>query len=147
MLYIIASNTAGDIISDGSELVPYVIGNPPVINRILPGVNSLIVDFSGSTGGIPAPSTYLYSLDGGVYVDASTNLSPFIIGNLTTAKSYTVTLKARNAAGDTEASNTVVSEPPEIATGGGGGGETKVTPATYWRSSYWNKTACKCPNK
>jgi len=117
-----------------------------VINRLLSGVNSLVVDFMGSTGGYPSPSTYLYSLDGGVYVDASTNLSPFIIGNLTIAKSYTVTLIARNAGGDTQASNSVTSEPPQIATGGGGGGEIKITPATYWRSNYWKNSSCRCPN-
>ena len=136
-VYIVASNIVGNIISDGSEVIPYVIGSAPIINRILSGVNSLVVDFAGSTGGYPSPSTYLYSLDGGAYINTNTALSPFLISNLTTAKSYAVRLIARNAGGDTNASNSI-SETPQIITGGSGYG-TKVTPATYWRSNYWRR--------
>jgi hypothetical protein len=133
--YIIANNAAGDIRSvlSGSG-TPYLIGLAPIIRTVTPGKNSLIVDFSGSIGGVPAPTTYLYSLDGGTYIDANTVVSPMTIGKLTQSKEYVVTIVAQNAGGITVASNSVAGTP--IIDAGG-----VVTPATFWTQQYWTKTS------
>ena len=93
-------------------VTPYVIGLAPVINKLTIVVNGFIVDFSGSIGGYPAPTTYLYSLDGGVtYTDSLSNVSPISIENLSPIQSYTVCLKAVNAGGLTLPSNSLTETP------------------------------------
>jgi len=109
-IYIVASNIAGTIISDAATGIPYTIGSAPVINSIRSGTNSLIVDFSGSTGGTPAPYAYYYSLDEGEYTIASSLTSPIIIDAMI-EKQYTVTLIAQNSAGFTMPSNLEVGSP------------------------------------
>jgi plastocyanin len=109
-IYIVASNIAGTIISDAATGIPYTIGSAPVINSIRSGTNSLIVDFSGSTGGTPAPYAYYYSLDEGEYTIASSLTSPIIIDAMI-EKQYTVTLIAQNSAGFTMPSNLAVGSP------------------------------------
>jgi hypothetical protein len=71
-----------------SSVNTYKIGSIPVINTITPAKNSLIVNFSGSTGGNTAPTTYLYSVDGGAYVNANTTTSPLTVIKLTKSKAY-----------------------------------------------------------
>ena len=133
--YIIANNSAGDIRSVLSDSgTPYLIGSAPTISAVTPGKNSLIVDFSGSIGSVPAPTTYLYSLDGGTYIDGGTATSPLTIRKLTVAKEYAVRIVAQNAGGITEASISVVGTP--IIDAGG-----VVTPATYWTQQYWAKAS------
>ena len=133
-VYVVASNDAGNLVSSGQTGTPYYVGTPPVIKTITPAINSLIVDFSGSTGGNPAPTTYLYSVDGGAYVNAVTTASPITIENLKISKVYTITIIARNLGGDTPASN-AVGETPQIKN------DQVVTPAIFFvKTAYFNKT-------
>jgi hypothetical protein len=71
------------------------------------------VYFTPGTGGIPAPTTYYYSLNGGAsYTDASSTTSPILIPGIITGNYYNVALIAKNAAGNTVASNVVVASIP-----------------------------------
>jgi hypothetical protein len=133
-VYVIASNIAGNVISSAATGTPYTIGSAPVITNISSEINSLIIDFSGSTGGNPAPYAYYYSLDGAGYTNANRLTSPITITDLTN-KSYTVTLVAKNLAGFSLPSNLVTgtptyqqtifnwvrSSPPKEATSNSGG--------------------------
>ena len=96
--YIIASNSAGNVISDPSSAKPYVIGNAPVINAVDSSINSLVVSFSGSTGGYPAP-TYYYSFNGTDPSGQGVASSPIKIPNLTLSQYYQVYIIATNSAG------------------------------------------------
>jgi hypothetical protein len=106
-IYIVANNIAGTIISNAATGIPYVVGSAPVINSVRSGTNSLIVDFSGSIGGVPSPYAYYYSLDEGNYVLARSLSSPITI-EVMIEKQYTVRLIAQNSAGFTLPSNLVV---------------------------------------
>jgi hypothetical protein len=127
--------------TESSSVTTNKKGNAPTINTITGAANSLIVDFTGSTGGTPSPSTYYYSLDGGNYVDAKTANSPLTIKRLTTIRPYLVKILAVNAAGNSPESNEV-SGTPII------GSDAQITPATYWtqsasffvKSSFWKKS-------
>jgi len=110
-IYIVADNSAGTIISSAATGRPYIIGNAPVINTVVSGINSIVVDFSGSTGGYPAPYAYYYSLDGADYTLANSVTSPITIAGLTVEKQYTVTLVAQNSAGLSLPSNMVSGSP------------------------------------
>ena len=83
----------------------YVVASKPIINRITPGINCLIVEFASSEVGYPAPFAQYYSLDGGDYTIADSTTSPIIIRNLTVIKSYSVRIITQNATGISEASD------------------------------------------
>ena len=110
---LVANNLGGNTVaSDVYNATPYVIGTPPNIGNVISGINTLTVNFSYSENGYPSPSTYLYSTDGGnTYIDSLSSVSPIVIGNLTTAKIYPVSLIAVNTGGNTEQSNTVNGQP------------------------------------
>jgi hypothetical protein len=106
-----ATNSFG-IIAPSNTVIgePWVIGTAPTIQRIYNVLNGISVSFVGSQGGYPAPSTYLYSIDGGnTYLDSGTNRSPVVIKGPEFAeqRAYTVSLKAVNSAGTSGASNTL----------------------------------------
>jgi len=106
VVYLVSSNAAGNTqpaISDPNT--PNVIGQPPVITDVSAEINGLAVSFNPPVGGYPAPFKYLYSVDGGAYVDAGNVASPLHIPNLFIAKSYSVQLKATNVAGTTAPSD------------------------------------------
>ena len=91
---------------------PWIIGSSPHINSLTTTVNGFIVDFSGSTGGYPDPTTYLYSIDGGVnYFDSLSATSPFTIDGLSPIQQYTVCIKAVNAGGVSAPSNSITESP------------------------------------
>ena len=106
-VYMVASNEAGDVISDPSSATPYVIATSPTITSVTPGVNSLSIHFNNSTGGNPAPY-YYYSYDGGATFANSTytsNATPISITGLY-SKSYSIQLKGVSAqSGNTEVSS------------------------------------------
>ena len=116
-------------------------GSAPIINAITGRPNGLSVDFTGSTGGTPSPSTYYYSLNGGNYIDAKTTNSPLLINKLNTVGPYLVKIVSVNSAGNSPASNEV-SGTPII------GSDVQITPATYWtqstsffvKASFWKKS-------
>ena len=98
---------------------PYLIGNPPVINRVdQVGANGIAIYCTPGTGGNPAPDSYYYSLDNGAtYIDASSASSPITITGLSNQLCQ-VLLKSRNIAGTTGASNLVyqTSQPSPLFT-------------------------------
>jgi len=113
-IYVVASNDAGNIASDGVKALPYFIGNPPTITGIVGGMNRLTVQFAGSFGGNPAPTYYYYSLDGGPYTSALVSNSQFVVPDLINDVSYSVTMIAQNIAGYTAASNTLIGKPKHV---------------------------------
>jgi hypothetical protein len=113
-IYIVANNIAGNVISVPATGRPYSIGSEPIINAITSGINSIVVDFSGSTGGYPNPYAYYYSLDGADYTIANSVTSPITIKGLTVVKPYTVTLIAQNAGGFTLPSNMDIGIPSAL---------------------------------
>jgi hypothetical protein len=110
-IYVVASNDAGNIVSDGFNARPYCIGSPPTITDVIGGMNKLTVQFAGSVGGNPAPTYYYYSLDGGSYTTVLVSNSQFVIPNLINDVSYSVTMNAQNIAGYTAVSNTLIGKP------------------------------------
>ena len=113
-VYVVASNDAGNIASDGVKALPYFIGNPPTITGIVGGMNRLTVQFAGSFGGNPTPTYYYYSLDGGPYTSALVSNSQFVVPDLINDVSYSVTMIAQNIAGYTAASNTLIGKPKHV---------------------------------
>ena len=109
--YVVANNIAGTVISEPVTGTPLLIGNPPVINSLLPGVNSITVKFSGSINSVPPPYAYYYSLDGGEYILATPIQSQILITGLNVIRSYAIRLIAENEAGFTLPSNTLVGTP------------------------------------
>ena len=96
--YIVASNTAGDVLSDPSSGTPNFLGTAPTITTVTPGTNSLTVDFSQDNSGNPA-ATYYYTLDDGATVsDASFSVSPLVITDISAVTTFKVV--ARNLVGD-----------------------------------------------
>jgi hypothetical protein len=96
--YIIASNTAGNAVSDASSGTPDYLGSTPTIDTITPGTNQLTIAFTQMDAGSPAPA-YYYTLDDGATVsDASFSTSPLIIGDISATTSFKIV--ARNSVGD-----------------------------------------------
>jgi len=134
-VYIVANYVAGNLVSSGQSGTPYLIGTTPTILAVTPAKNSLIVDFSGSVGGVPAVTTYLYSVDGGSYVDANTAVSPLTVLNLTKSQAYSIRIIASNLGGLTAASNAMEGTPQVNADQG------VVTPPVFFaKTAFFNKT-------
>ena len=98
-------------------------GSAPIINSITPILKGLSVSYTGPVGASPAPTTYYYSVNGGsTYTDAISIANPLTISGLTNNQSYSVMLIAKNALGNTAASNAVsqtpyiIGSPPIITT-------------------------------
>jgi hypothetical protein len=85
----------------------------PTINSITPGDESLVVNFTAGGDGGATITNYKYSIDGINYVelDPVTTTSPFTITGLTNDTSYPITIKAVNAIGDSDSSNSVSGTP------------------------------------
>jgi len=86
---------------------------PPTISSVTPANGSLTVAFAPGTDGGSAITNYKYSVDGTNYValNPATTTSPFTISDLTNGTTYSVTIKAVNAIGDSPASNAVTGSP------------------------------------
>ena len=96
--YIVASNSAGDVLSDASSGTPNFTGSNPTIDSITPGTNQLTVAFTQTDTGSPAPA-YYYTLDDGSTVsDVSFSVSPLIISDISATTSFKIV--ARNLVGD-----------------------------------------------
>jgi uncharacterized lipoprotein YehR (DUF1307 family) len=132
-VYVLARNNAGDVSSNVVSAIPYVIGSAPTITKITPITNGLNIEFTGSVGGYPSPTTYYYTVDGGSAVNANTTSSPITIQNLTIVKEYAIQIYSQNLAGISPQSNVLTGTPLS-------GSQTEViTPATYWKLQYWTK--------
>ena len=98
-IYIIASNSQGNVVSDPSNSMPFVIGSAPVITNVASELNRLVVDFSGSVGSFPAP-TYYYSFNGVDTSGQGVSASPIVITDLSMVQYYTFYIIASNIAGN-----------------------------------------------
>ena len=96
-IYVIAQNSAGNVVSDLSSGLPLFLGSAPVIDSVTPGINSLTVAFHQDTLGNPA-STYYYSSDGVNASGAGVSSSPLIITGL--SGSTPVYVIAQNSVGN-----------------------------------------------
>lgn len=85
----------------------------PTITAVTAGDGSLSVAFTAGANGGSAITNYKYSTDGTTYTALSpaSTTSPFTISGLTNGTSYSVTIKAVNAIGDSVASNAVNGTP------------------------------------
>jgi YVTN family beta-propeller protein len=86
--------------------------NPPTLTGITAGNELLSIPFTpGANGGSPITG-YQYSLDGGTtWQNVNGVASPLVISGLTNGTSYTVELRALNAAGVSAASNSETGVP------------------------------------
>lgn len=97
--YIRAVNAWGPGPSVNATATPFSGPGAPVITSITPGLTSASVAFTaGSNGGTPI-TDYEYSLDGTNYFALGDTTSPVTIPSLTKFTTYTVRLRAVNAAG------------------------------------------------
>jgi hypothetical protein len=88
---------------------PFTVPDAPINLVATPGNTEVTISFTqGSTGGSPI-TNYEYSIDGGAYVPFSpaVTASPVVITGLVNGTSYSITLKAINAAGPSVASASV----------------------------------------
>ena len=79
----------------------------PTINSITSGDSSLTVSFTAAADGGSPITNYKYSTDGVTYsaLNPASTSSPFTISGLANGTTYSVTIKAVNAIGDSVASN------------------------------------------
>ena len=112
---------SGAISNDDSHLdagqvrVYAVLNSPgaPTVSAVTAANGSLTISFTaGADGGSPI-TNYKYSIDGTNYIalNPAAVTSPFTISGLTNGTTYTVTIKAVNAVGDSVASNAVTGTP------------------------------------
>ena len=94
--YVVASNSAGNVVSDPSSGTPNYTGSAPVVDSVVSGVNSLSVSFHQDNSGNPLP-TYYYSLDGFTPAGTGVSSSPLTISDISNA--LTFYLVAYNSAG------------------------------------------------
>ncbi len=114
---ILAINAAGDgTPSAAVAATPYTTPAAPTLNSVTPGNGQLALNFSaGATNGSPI-TDYKYALNSGTYVSAGTTSSPIIVTGLTNGVSYSVQLRAVNAAGDGAESNAISGTPAAPST-------------------------------
>jgi hypothetical protein len=94
---LVAHNTAGNTTASTFSKAPYLAPlTAPSITQIDSSLNKLIVSFTGPTDTyLPTNPVYYYSVDGGAFVNSTKTTSPLTISSgLTTAKSYTVAIRA-----------------------------------------------------
>jgi len=102
--YNLAGYSPASIASSG--FMPYTVPSAPTITNLIPASNQITVYVSpGNTNGSEI-TRYSYSLNGGSYVNTANAALSFDISGLTNGTSYTVALKAENAAGVGAASTT-----------------------------------------
>jgi len=107
---ILAVNSAGDgTPSDSMTGTPFTTASAPTITSVTPGNGTLSIAFTPPVSdGYAAISNYKVSVDNGANytaVSPATTASPILVGGLTAGTSYTVKIRAVNAAGDGDQSN------------------------------------------
>ena len=104
---LLATNYAGNsVASDPDSGIPYTFPNKPTITSLVGGDSTLTMNFTAPTDtGGNAITAYYYSLNSGTYVSIGGITSPYIIPDLSNGVSYTVLLRAENAAGNSNASD------------------------------------------
>lgn len=88
---------------------PLTIPDAPVITSAVGGSGYLDISFTQGFNGGAAISNYLYSLNGGGFIEFSPvqTVSPLRISGLTNGQTYAVLIKAKNSVGISNASNSI----------------------------------------
>ena len=98
--------------SEQSDLVvPCGVPAKPVITMVSPGNSSLSVYYVSSNNGAGITSV-LYSLNSGVFMELSGNVSPFVIPDLVNGATYDITMKTVNEAGSSAESELYANATP-----------------------------------
>jgi len=101
------SNAGVSASTKSATFVPANVPSAVVINRVTPGDQKLVIDFSnGVLNGAPI-QYYMYSFDGSTYKYTMQDASPIVLYPIPNSVNYTVRLKAANTAGLSQASNEV----------------------------------------
>jgi hypothetical protein len=109
------------------------VPEPPIILGASIGNGETIISFNKGPNLGPAIIDYLYSLDGNTYISSGSISSPIKITGLTNGQIHSITLKAVNKNGRSNASNSVsvtpstVPNPPIILGASVGNGETFIS--------------------
>jgi predicted RNA-binding protein with TRAM domain len=118
--------------SNDVSATPATTAGAATITTITAGTQSLSVEFTAPTSnGGTTITNYKYSTDGGTTFTAfspTQTTSPLTVSGLTGGTTYSVQIKAVNAAGDGTASNTLTGTPNSPATGGGSTQTSSPTP-------------------
>jgi hypothetical protein len=118
-VYIVATNSLGD--SSASNIIsatPRTLPSAPTLESLTPGNTTISMAFTApASDGGSAILGYKYNLNGGAFIDISNQTSPYLITGLTNVQSYSITLKAYNAAGDSTASSSLSATPFSITSG------------------------------
>ena len=123
----------------GQVRVYAVLNSPgaPTVSAVTAANGSLTISFTaGADGGSPI-TNYKYSIDGTNYIalNPAAATSPFTISGLTNGTTYSVTIKAVNAVGDSVASNAVTGTPVAPAATPNAPNNTPSLPETGSNSS------------
>jgi titin len=107
---VVATNTIGDSAASGatSSFVAVGVADAPTITSVDLGANAATVDFdSGADGGqsVTGYTVTCTSTDGGTTRTGTNATDPVTVSNLTNGKTYTCTVVATNAIGDSAASD------------------------------------------
>ena len=108
-------NTAGySAWSDAVSGTPAAAPTAPTLNSVVPGVNSLTVNFTPGFDGGSTVTGYSVYLDGVIYTDPVTNAtsfasSPIVLTGLLNTDPHTITVTATNAVGESLPSNSIYS--------------------------------------
>jgi hypothetical protein len=105
--------TATPLSSSTNPEQPKAPGRPSGVT-LAGGNRSLTVSFGTAAANGAAISDYEYSLGGADFKSSGVTTSPFTIGGLTNGQSYTVALRARNAAGVGPATSPVAGTPATV---------------------------------
>jgi len=111
------SVVAGNVAGFGQPSAPRVVVMPlarpgaPTLSSLAVGDTTLSATFTAGSAGSSAITSYQYRLNGGAWQNATGTTSPLVISGLTNGTSYTVALRAVNAAGPGPASSTRTATP------------------------------------
>jgi len=92
------------------------VPNPPTNLSATNGNTEITISFTAGSNGGSAITDYLYSTDGITYISSGYSVSPITITGLTNDVSYTITLKAVNAIGNSIVSSAVSATPNVVLT-------------------------------
>jgi hypothetical protein len=117
-VYLKAINAIGTgAASDPVIATPFTVPSNPIVLSVIPGDQSLFINFSPTSNGGSPVTNYSYSITGsnGTYILLNTTSSPFTITGLTNGTFYTIYLKAINAAGSSITPTSTSGRPTTVA--------------------------------
>lgn len=97
------------------SVTPITTPSAPTNLSVVPGDGTATVSFVQPFNGGATVTNYQYSVDGGAWTTANLSSSPLQVGSLTNLQTYTVRVRALNAAGPGQASASVSVTPGKPA--------------------------------